>query len=1427
VLTTIHGRQPNILSDTTGTNVYVKITQKTSVYLIGQDNYGCEDSSQVLVKVRPLPNLTFNPGNSSICMYDSIPIQVRGAKTYSWTPITGLNSATDSNVISSPISTTTYTVNGTSYYGCKNSNTIRISVDSVPNLTLNISKDSICLGKSTQIQAFGADNYVWSPSTGLNATTGNVVTASPNSTTQYKVVGTNTSGCKDSMYFTIHINPLPNLTINPSNPEICYGESVNLIVNGALTYTWNPLDSLTINNSNASSVAVNPSVNFTYKVIGRSVYGCIDSATKTVLVNPLPNIQFTPSNPRICKYDSVNITVAGGNSYFWSPASGLSSFMGDSVKASPLNTKQYKVTASTVKGCIDSSNIQVIVDPVPDVSIFTQKDTFCAQEDIILKSTGALTYLWSPAKNLNTYVGDSVAGKSYNNIKFKVIGSNSYNCYDSAEKSIIINPLPVLNLYPNQREICRGDSIQIFGFGAFSYNWLPQTFVDNPNNPIIMAFPDSTKQFTMHGTDLNGCSNDTTFSITVNQLPIVNAGNDTTFCNQPIPARLSGIPQFGSWYGNPDLTSNGVFTPNGTGVFKVFYTFTNSNSCTNTDSLNITVNNPVYANAGNDTSICNLTNLQLNGLPYGGFWTGSRYVDSSGIFRAAKDSTFKLYYHYGKGTCYTVDSMNITVFSLPNVYAGRDTFFCNNQTPVLLKTPNPIGGVWKGNGVTNQNTGELDPTSMLPGSYFLTYTFANQNTLCSSSDSIIVTIYPKPNLNLAIDTTYCSNKEISFLNNSHMTDTFIWSFGDGNSDTAFIGKNEYKNDGYYNLKVVEIDNHTCTDTFEKEIEIISKPVADFYSDPKRGCDPQFVNFYNQSQEKYLSYDWIFGNGTTSKLKNPDSILFNRTGNNSTLYYNLLTATNICGQSQHLDTIYIMPIPKPDLLVEPKDGCEPLTVTFRNRSTGDPTNSIWYFGDGGFYQQKSKKDSVTSHTFITKYDDTIYTTRLIVSNVCGQTEKEVKIHVKPLSANAFFTIDKNRICAGEEITIKDFHVGGGSISWNLGDGNLYNDTNLIKHIFNNSGTFKITQIVNNGCSIDTFSAILEVEDPPIVDFETSPNEVCEDHPIDFVNKSQNYAAVRWYFGNGDSSSLQNPIYKYDSGATYNVKLIAYSSSFLQCKDSLLKNVIIHSSPKLDFNINPEEGCVPLTVQINNNSLNTKSYKWNFGDGSFSIDQNPITIYKRDGEYQVKLVANSDRDCKDSLTKLVKVFPNPVADFEMEYNENTAPYLYLHNKSKLADMYQWYWNGQLQSTFENDQIFYRDILDSKIKLIVKTKNNCKDSISKSLAESFYKLFVPNAFMPDETNDSLRFFQAKGIGLKTYKLEIFSNQGNLLYKYETDFMDSESGSPSLFNGWDGTYKGKIMPQDVYLWKISATFKDGSSWEGIEMDGEFFNFGYLMLIR
>jgi len=350
---------------------------------------GCTNTQNVAVKVNPITVITVTPAAPIICNGTSVTLTASGASTYSWNPATGLSATTGTTVIASPTTTTTYTVTGTDINGCINSTTVLVTVLPKPNVSVSPASATICNGGNVILIASGAVTYSWSPATGLSATTGTTVTASPIITTIYTVTGTNASSCTNTATVTITVNPLPVITITPASASICEGASTSLTASGTSSYVWSPEDGLSA--TTGATVTASPSVTTTYTVTGTDVNNCVNTNSVVVSVNPLPTLTSLINPPNVCSSHpfsysptssvletTVNwnrATVAGISNPASSGTGDINEALLNTTLSSVLATYVYTLSAN---GCTTTASIQVWVVPAPPVTASASATPICS-----------------------------------------------------------------------------------------------------------------------------------------------------------------------------------------------------------------------------------------------------------------------------------------------------------------------------------------------------------------------------------------------------------------------------------------------------------------------------------------------------------------------------------------------------------------------------------------------------------------------------------------------------------------------------------------------------------------------------------------------------------------------------------------------------------------------------------------------------------------------------------------------------------------------------------------------------------------------------------------------------------------------------------------------------------------------------------------
>ena len=248
-------------------------------------------------------------------------------------------------------------------------------------------------------------------------------------------------------------------------------------------------------------------------------------------------------------------------------------------------------------------------------------------------------------------------------------------------------------------------------------------------------------------------------------------------------------------------------------------------------------------------------------------------------------------------------------------------------------------------------------------------------------------------------------------------------------------------------------------------------------------------------------------------------------------------------------------------------------------------------------------------------------------------------------------------------------------------------------------------------------------------------VCSNANKLFTHKSQGAIEYKWYFGDGDSSSLENPFRAYQLPGQYDLTLIA--KSFRGCSDTTNQKVSVITAPKIGFAINKKEGCTPLNVALNNTTQGAGiAYLWDFGNGSTSSQTQPG---------QVTLINNSDRDTtykivlnaivagcsniKDSV--VVTVVAPPKASFGLDVEKGCSPLKVKFNNLSTGSPRNFAWDfrngGTTTDAIPTVQSFLTDSVAREYSIKLVASNICRsDSIEKKITvnSSFLRpLFAVN--------------------------------------------------------------------------------------------------------
>ena len=394
----------------------------------------------------------------------------------------------------------------------------------------------------------------------------------------------------------------------------------------------------------------------------------------------------------------------------------------------------YNVIISDACGTDSSgTGIDVTMNNLPVVTL-SGNTTICAGDSTTLTGSSGGTSQWymngQPIAGATSNTYNASASGVYNMTK-----TNANGCTDSAATGITVtvNPLPPVTISLAAASICAGDSIQLFGTTGVSHQW----YMDG--QPIAGATNDAytvtmTGVYNMIMTDANGCSDSAAAGtpVMVNPLPVVDLGQDTTTCGTPVMLDAGNPGATYLWCDGS--TTQTVVLPVSTSCAVLV---TDTNGCTSSDTINVTINAlpTVTASALTDSLCLNDPPVPLSGSPMGGTFTGPGTSGITFTPSSAGAGSHDIVYMYTDGNgCSNSDTVTIVVSTEPvATISASSTTVCVDDANATL-TGSPAGGTFGGPGVSGSS---FDPSVAGVGTHNLTYSYTDPN---GCSDNAVMTI---------------------------------------------------------------------------------------------------------------------------------------------------------------------------------------------------------------------------------------------------------------------------------------------------------------------------------------------------------------------------------------------------------------------------------------------------------------------------------------------------------------------------------------------------------------------------------------------------------------------------------------------------------------------------------------------------------------
>ena len=695
----------------------------------------------------------------------------------------------------------------------------------------------------------------------------------------------------------------------------------------------------------------------------------------------------------------------------------------------------------------------------------------------------------------------------------------------------------------------------------------------------------------------------------------------------------------------------------------------------------------------------NTSNLQFPGL----------------VYTEAGTYTIELIVVYDNGIRDTVVKQDfIEVFANPEANIGvGQTQICVGET-LSFRNETTLGSaplssiVWDfGNGATS-----TDPnpnfTFTTPGIFDISLNVEDENG-CSDfiveSQLVIVEDAPDAGFDFVATPSCDPPIEVQFTSVEPNVNHF-WDFGDGTTSTEANPLHSFGT-----LEVFEVVHIVsvvggCSDTarvFQSFTGATQVPVIT--TSASQVCAGTEIQFGVDGGPN-AQYEWDFGDGNTQNGLQQPLHAFANAGT-----YSVTVQVGIPGTCPVLSRTEIEVLEGPQALFTTLDtaACEPpYTANFTNNSTG-ATRWEWTFGDGDVSNEENPP-----HTFT---DFGQYQVQLVVENNLGCRDTLIRENlVEILQAEAQMIASPTEGCAPLDVNFSDMSRTAAAVvswEWDLGNGNMSSNARP-SQTFTQRGIYGVGLVIEDaaGCR-DTVreDEFVFVGDKPQASFQADRTRACLDQTINFQNTSQSTSGIftcLWDFGDGNTSTSCAPMHAYLDTGFFNVTLIVSDQG---CKDSLTQQDFIYAQPpKAIFSADPPNACAfPVTITFTDESLGADEWFWDFGDGTFSTEQNPIHTYTDSGSYEITLtVRNRETGCEHLTQRELGVQP-VTAQFVGDNLEGCIPLISpFKNESIGATQFYWDFGDGLVSTEENPIHRYTLPGIHDVKLIASNRLGCIDSL-----------------------------------------------------------------------------------------------------------------------
>lgn len=573
-----------------------------------------------------------------------------------------------------------------------------------------------------------------------------------------------------------------------------------------------------------------------------------------------------------------------------------------------------------------------------------------------------------------------------------------------------------------------------------------------------------------------------------------------------------------------------------------------------------------------------------------------------------------------------------------------------------------------GNGQASDAISPQAVTYTEEGEYEVLMTVTDANG-CVGSATRIVTV-GTPVADFAISDTVCLDQPTVIVNNS-TNGSYVWTFGQDASPTVSTEASPEvtfgaSGDTDIRLVVTSLDGQ-CTNEVTKTV-FVQDVDASFTTDPSFLCgDPFEFTYTPATTDPNTTYVWLFSDSTTSMEAMPtymvpvDTNKYAETGVREIQTELTLTSSAGCAATfTRTDTVFqAYALFMPDI----DNGCAPLTVTFSDSSSAysNIVSYTYIYDDGNTATFDNDDDHSYTFTNAGEYD-----VRLVIEDAsgCRDTSYTVRIDVgEPITAD--FTVDKQEVCPGEEVTLTTTTQDDRIDAWHFDtdDGrssHCYNEPNLTWSFLTEAKQMDVTLTVEyNGCYNEVTKQNFVNVQGPIANLYYEMD--CE-APLEYTFRDSSYNAttVTWDFGDGSATESGAEItHTYAESGDYWVKLTAENPG-TGCPVSVDSALVCVRLPQAEFELDPMI-CIGTQVDLDGSmSTDVNAECWKGYTWYFEISGRPITTqdssiefsFSNPGMETVMLEVEDVNGCKDTATVMTQIY-DIQASFELDDSRICVP------------------------------------------------------------------------------------------------------------------------------------------------------------------------------